>query len=743
METGMRFRKILFLGLIAGMLFGLNNVSASDQLFFNNVIEIPDADNGKRTVEADASGNIFASFGTILYKLSDSGTVLGERTFSKEIIATSISPDSTKLALTLKSGSSGEDSIFVLSTVDLSTLVSSDTTQANAHILEWSPNGGVLFSNAPTSGIIQLDRDTLEVEVNYGGNHTGAMTCLDVSSDSGMILTADENGLMHLWDDEDEQILQEIQLQSTIIDCAFGNEDTYFSVSTPTDGIRKWTLSGFELKPIEINGADKYQFTANANEVIAFKTSPHPHFIVYDYLNEMILDNVTMFHSFDDYVLFSNEDGRISNIMTNSKIDSIVMYGTSIQRIGIGESGIDTDGDGIPDSLDNDDDGDGIEDNWDLNCADVGISCKLLPDENFIRSIDLTLNETSIIVQQTFTLSKATSASIRDLSRLSLDTDPRLSSEETQLFADAVCYNLNQDTTSVTIEETVSIENASLSFSKMECAVENGMTLVPSDDRTTHIRFSISLAYNHDAKTALDGIQVQVENHRFPAAGSMTELSDQHPIRITVSGPSIVTKEYVPWHVQEAQVTFNVEVVEEGVEKLSPTSILSSPIVITVVIVGIFVIGFVAQRLYDRMTQSAYNVDLDDEEEDSLEDMGDDVYIAKDTFEDELEEQVSTPEKRRPPRRRPVEKTPSRVSVQSKEASHAKEILQQSSNEVIRKRRARRSEHGTVTTKRRKLSDTQSIDAKPRKRRAVKRVASQEDKMDETLKRFVSDSPEE
>ena len=450
-----------------------------------------------------------------------------------------------------------------------------------------------------------------------------------------------------------------------------------------------------------------------------------------------------MFHSFDDYVLLMNENGRITNIMTNSKIDSIVIYGNSIQRIGIGESGIDTDGDGIPDSLDNDDDGDGIEDNWDLNCVDVGIPCELLPDENLIRSIDLYLNESSIIVQQTFTLNKATSASIRDLSRLSLDTDVRLSSEETQLFAKSVCSNLDQDTASTTIAETVSIENASLNFLKMECAVENGMTLVPSNDRTTHIRYSISLAYELDTNTALDDIQVQVENHRFPATGSMTELSDQYPIRITLSGPSIITKEYVPWHVQEPQVTFEVEIVDKGGEKLSPTSFLSSPIVIAVVLAGIFVIGFVAQRLYDKMTQSNYNIILDDEEENLVEDEEEDAYFIEDTFVDELEEEVPTPEIETPPRRRPVEKTSSRVPIQSKEASQAKELLRQSSNEVVRKRRARRSEHDTVTTKRRKLSDTQPIETKPRKRRAVKRVASQEDSMDEALKRFVSDSPEE
>ena len=744
METGVRFQNLLILVLVTGIVSGSTNVSASDELFFNKVIEIPDADDGKRTIEVDASGNIFASFGAVLYKLSDAGNVLEERTFSKEIIATSVSPDSTKLALTLKSGSIGEDSIFVLSTGDLSTLVSSDVTQTNAYILKWSTNGGVLFSNAPDNGIVQLNRDTLVVEATYAGNHTGAMTCVDVSNNNGMVLTADENGLLQLWDDEEDTILQEIQLQSTILDCAFGYDDAYFSISTPTDGIRKWTYTGSELKPIELNGVTQYQFTTNTNEIIALKTSPHPHVIFYDHIDEMILENITMFHSYDDYALLSNEDGRITNIMTNSKIDSIVIYGTSIQRIGVGESGIDTDGDGVPDSLDGDDDGDGIEDNWDLNCADIGISCELLPDENLIRSIDLNLNETSITVHQTFTLNKATSASIRDLSRLSLDTDVRLSLAEAQLFADVVCSNLDQDTTSMTIAEKVSIENASLNFVKMECSVKDGMTLVPSNDRTSHIRYSISLTYDIDTIFEIDGTQIHVENHRFPAAGSMTELSDQHPIRITVSGPSIITKEYVPWHVQELQVTMDVEAVEAEDEKLSPTSILSSPIVIAVVLMGIFAIGFVAQRLYDRMSQSGYDIVLDDDDEDYFDDEDDEAYSEEDTFEDEIEEEtVSKPEKRTPPRRRSVEKTSKRVPVQAKEAAQAKELLQQSSNEVVRKRRARRSEHDTVTTKRRKLSDTQIVDAQPRKRRAVKRDTSKDDEMDETLKRFVSDSPEE
>ena len=748
MERCSRLRCVFILLTVVGMLYIPASASASNELFFNEAIEAIDADNGLRTIEVDGSGNIYASFGTILYKLSDSGAVLEERTFPKEIIATAVSPDSTKLALTIKSGLNGDDSIFVLSTGDLSTLASSDTTRSNAYILKWSPNGGDLYSNAQNEGMIQVSRDTLLEEVSFAGNHTGTMACVDISSISGMVLTADENGLVVLWDNDGGNILQELQLESTINDCAFGNGDEFFSVSTPENGIRKWTISGSELKSIDIDGAKKYHFGSNSNEVIVHKTTPNHHLLVYDYLNEIIANQVAMFHAFDDYVLLFDADGEITNIMTSSKIDYIVNYGTSIQRTGVGESGIDTDGDGIPDSLDNDDDGDGIEDNWDLNCENVGISCELLPDEDLIRSIEMNTNETSLIVKQTFTLNKATSASIRDLSRLSLDSDVRLSSDEAQLFADAVCTNLDRDLTSSTVSANVRIENVSLIFSSMSCAVEDGMTLVPTIDRTSHIRYSISFAYDIETNQDLDQWEIRIDNHRFPGTGSITELSDQHPIRVTLSGPSIITKEYVPWHVQEQQVAFEVELKDTTNEKLSTKNVLSSPIVIGLLLMGIFVVGFVAQRIYDRMAKSDYDIVLDDDEDEDEDDLSYyeeeiDADADDDDFYEDVPEEVREPVKRKQPRRRTSEKTSNRTPVESKETAKAKELLQQSSNEVVRKRRARRSQHDTVKTKRRKLSDTQPIDAKPRKRRTVKRDVASDNEMDETLKRFVSESPEE
>ena len=179
----------------------------------------------------------------------------------------------------------------------------------------------------------------------------------------------------------------------------------------------------------------RYEVNDDLNMIYAHKDSPIQHILVYDLLNESTVGQLTMFHETTDYAMITNEFGEFSNLFTNSKVDYIVSYATAIAKLGLGDSGTDTDGDGIPDSLDPDDDGDGIEDNWDLNCVDVGIACELLPDENYIRNIDLTLNSTHLIVEQSFTLNKQHSASIRDLSRFSLDTDIKLSQDETQLLS--------------------------------------------------------------------------------------------------------------------------------------------------------------------------------------------------------------------------------------------------------------------------------------------------------------------
>ncbi len=741
MEQRRRCGGIPLLAIVVVTLLIPIQTASDNTTFYLESMRIEDAQSGKKTIELDGDGNIYAGFGKTLYKFDAMGNVLSEQTFSTEILATSISPDSTRLALTIKGSTTGEDSTFILSSGDLSTLVSSSATSSNAHLLEWSENGASVFTNGPEQGLIQLSRDELEIDRTYSGNHTTSLVCFDVSHASGHILTIDQDGLILLWNITTEDVVLEFQLVTTIHDCQISAFEDSFAVATAENGIRKWTFEGSELKPIDIDHVVSFDDPIVPNTVIIQTKFPTPKIIVYDTINEASVEEVSLFHQFDDYVLLFDDTGSLEGLYTNSNAMHIVVYSDQVDRVGMGESGTDTDGDGIPDSLDSDDDGDGIEDKWDLNCQEVGISCKLLPDEAYIRAIDVRVNETHLTMKQSFTLNKEQSANIRDLSRLSLDTDVRLTESEAQLFANSICSNMNEADLLDSLSAFISIVNASIDAEQIICKVEEGMVFTPASDRLSHIRYSISSVYALGPNQNLDQMTITVSNHRFPSTGSITELSEQHPMSITISGESVVAQSYVPWHIQEDQVSFTLELIEDEADEISPQQLLNSPIFIGLILVGILGIGLAIQWIYNQYTNSEYDISLDDDEIDEDWSNQDEDDVEENSMEPEMDDEVVPPPRRiTQQRERPKSK---RVRVEKKQPNEAEKLLSEASGEVVRKRRARRASEQPTRTKRRKLSDASDSEPAARKRRVVKREQNRDQEMDDTLKRFVSESPKE
>ena len=604
----------------------------------------------------------------------------------------------------------------------------------------WSPNGANLYSTGPEQGIIQLNRETLAQEDSFVGNHTNPMLCVDVSKTSNSLLTVDQSGLIVLWNEDN--ILFEAQIESSISDCRISNSDEYFSVSTVEDGIRKWTFTGSELKPLDINAVERYELSPTTDHLFAQIMTPSPRILVYDYVNEKIDQEIFMFHQFTDYVLVFDPQGAIAEIHTNSNAEHVVVYSQDIIQTGLGESGIDTDGDRIPDSLDDDDDGDGIEDNWDLNCPDLGISCDLLPDENLIRHIDLTVNTTHMSIKQTFTFNKHDSSIIRDLARLSLDGDVKLVEAEAELFAESICSNMDNNILYSGISDSIVIVNRTLQPIDLYCAVEEGMILAPISDKTTHIRYSITTDYVFNAPLELDGQVIEVVNHQFPVKGSITQLSEQHPIRASIAGNSIVSQLYSPWHVQESKVVFDIETIAPETEEITAQSLLNSPVLLGSVLVALGVIIFVGFRLYKKASNLGYDINILEEEDDEVEFDSDD-YVTDEDEHSEVEEEIPQNEFRRNPYRSESRSVSKRVPVRKKVQNQAQQLLNEASDEVVRKRRARRTQQEPTRSKRRRLDDSNDVQQPTRKRRTVKRRIQSDEDMDETLKRFVSESPDE
>ena len=246
------------------------------------------------------------------------------------------------------------------------------------------------------------------------------------------------------------------------------------------------------------------------------------------------------------------------------------------------------------------------------------------------------------------------------------------------------------------------------------------MVLMPANDRTSHIRYSIQLTYRFDAPQNLDQLTIQLDNHRLPANGSITELSEQHPIFVTLSGEGINSEQYVPWHIQEESVQFSLTIVETDDQEIDATSLLSSPIVLVVLLLGIGATVLGGIFLFRKQSsKSSYQITLDDEEFDDEEE---DEYI-EDSFFNELEEFEEPQQTEQPTEKKLASK---RVPVRRRSVNDAEKLLQESSEEVVRKRKAKQSTQEPVRTKRRKLSDSEPS-SEPRKRRAVKKPQSEDD----------------
>jgi hypothetical protein len=713
---------ILFTSPLAG--------ADTSSLFFESTYESQFENQGYGAIElSDDGSRAFATFGNTVVEFSTNNqTTTQTKVFDQEILSIALSPDGSRLALTLRDGVTEGDTIYVLDSDTFNTKISSQATASNAVQVSWTENGASLLTNHPSAGLIKMNREDLSIEAEYTGNFSNTMTCADISSSGTYIMGVDNTGLLVIWDSIGEYIYHELTLDASINDCSFDPNESMFSVSINSNQIRKWTLSGAELRPLDIPGINSYTWGSSGASVHAHRTLGGEFLTTYNASDSSAISEVALFHSFSDFEVFESEDSTIDYAIFSSLTNHVVTYRTSHERIGVGESGSDFDGDGIPNSIDDDDDGDGIEDIWDLNCeSSGGFSCELLPDEDYMRSMDLSLNSTVLFVKETFTLNKYESSIVRDLSRYSLDTDVKLSSDEAMLFATSYCSNIHEVNYSLSVENAISIDGISLQYLSIECNVESGMELTKVDDDRTHIRYSITTKYNISGEINLDDNAVQILYQPTAVEGSITSLSEQHPMAVSISGEGYAKDSFSPWFLQEQSITLNLQSeANQEDEAFVDTSIFTTWWFISIILTSLLVLGYSTYKFLNR--KDSYSVDLgdDDHDEDEGEDDSEDD-IEDTSFEDINEiENLSADSKERVSRSSP----PSRKRA-VKTNRHENQV-----KPTRRRARATNDDSTVKVSKRRRLVENE---AKPtvRKRRAVKQSVEVEDEeMSAALNRF-------
>ena len=171
--------------------------------------------------------------------------------------------------------------------------------------------------------------------------------------------------------------------------------------------------------------------------------------------------------------------------------------------------------------------------------------CSRYPDLEKIRSIEITIGK-EFVVRDQITLPTEDSSNIRNLSRNAIARDQVVSASETQLFANAMCRNMDHGDIIDQLKDSIEISSGELGEAVVECSVVSGMELVRDGDSTTQITISITTTFQYSTMVTLP-LDLSLREQTLPTDGSIAWLAPAHPISLTFSGDGIKTEKIPLW----------------------------------------------------------------------------------------------------------------------------------------------------------------------------------------------------
>ena len=116
-----------------------------------------------------------------------------------------------------------------------------------------------------------------------------------------------------------------------------------------------------------------------------------------------------------------------------------------------------------------------------------------------------------------------------------------MSASETQLFADAMCKNMDHGDIIDQLKDSIEISSGELGEAVVECSVVSGMELVRDGDSTTQITISITTTFQYSTMVTLP-LELSLREQTLPTDGSIAWLAPAHPISLSFSGEGINRK---------------------------------------------------------------------------------------------------------------------------------------------------------------------------------------------------------
>lgn len=529
---------------------------------------------GGELIAMNPNGTILASYHGKEIILFDTTTLerVGAFEFDEDISAMKFNPNGSLLAINKRSTVHLKESIRLIDINEMEVLDSSVQADDSFRNIAWSIDGKILAAQGYDGDVEQYRIPSLSLKNTLQEVHVVDVTCIDYRSDGEYLLTGDESGRWAVWDLQGQRQGPYREYGQEILDCKFspnGNDMVFLGA----DG--NFTSRGFgqtEKHTMIVDGGIEILFSNSGNRMhIAVEDRSFSGLNTYSYETFDLIQDTTFFHRVEDIEIIEDSSSRLQSLFVAAGTGEIAVYLRELIPYGYNSPGVDLDGDNVPDNLDPDDDGDGVIDDWDddFGCdAPEETPCSRYPDLEKIRSIEIAIGE-EFVVRDQITLPTEDSSNIRNLSRNAIARDQVVSASETQLFADAMCKNMDHGDIIDQLKNSIEISSGELGEAVVECRVVSGMELVRDGDSTTQITISITTTFQYSTMVTLP-LELSLREQTLPTDGSIAWLAPAHPVSLTFSGDGIKTEKIPLWW-NDGETTASITINQVSVK--NPTAV--------------------------------------------------------------------------------------------------------------------------------------------------------------------------
>ena len=602
----------LLIALLLGMSIFSVAATASSQLIYNSSANNDEKASTSNYVSVNSDNSIIAgaySKEVVLFDTNDY-SVIDTLEFQRDVYDIQFAPNGNYLAITTVGVAEFVDSVIFYDVTENQISQTRERTNSVRSSISWTPNSSHLAVANFQNGINLINTENMQIEVQYSNEHLTDVTCIAFSNDGQLLISGDKNGVLNLWNYDGSYTGKSFSLQGEITGCGFNSQNQRISAVSMDGDISTWTITGNLLHEKTVNSARQLEWSNTLDILYVLEFGNEPRLIHLDGSTFGELSSTYFIHKALDFDIHQMSNGVVSDVYVATDTNHIANYAQPSLREGYGDSGADLDGDRIPDRLDDDDDGDSFLDDWDFNCPDEIVDCERNPDIENIRNVNLQISKNTLIIEDTYTFGLSSSAEIRNLTRRSIISDQQINYEESNLFENAICKNLDSNDIILSWRNNLELSVGQVVNGSLECIVSGGLAFSGTYD-PQGIRLTMKFVFDIIPNATLP-VDLTISEQIIFSDSTITHLVENHPIFVSHNQEEVDDGQI--WWNNEGTLTISFEEVNDEDNLIKIKSIIDKILSNTLYLIGVVVLFsgliFIIIRRRNRIT-----IDLDEDEE--------------------------------------------------------------------------------------------------------------------------------